>query len=108
MAQGVVFGMGKHEWMNPVINNIFRMATISPTPKITDAELEKLAHDFMNDPAFAHIREDEKLWDAIAGEGLVGCEQELVRLMDCMPPAHADAPELSFGQINDLVHEIRP
>ena len=81
---------------------------MNPTPKkLTDAALEKVAHDFMNNPAFAHIREDEKLWDGIAGEGLVGCEQELVRLMDSMPPAHVDAPELSLAQMNDLVHELR-
>jgi hypothetical protein len=82
---------------------------MNPTPSpITDAELEKIAHDFMNDPAFAPIHEDGKLWGAIAGERLVGCEQGLVRLMDCMPPAHDDAPELSLAQINDLVHELRP
>jgi hypothetical protein len=56
---------------------------VNPTPKkLTDAALEKVAHDFMNDPAFAHIREEEKLWDSIIGEGLEGCEAELEKFAE--------------------------
>ena len=47
------------------------------TKHLTDAQLEKVAHDFMNDPACAHIREDEKWWDSFVNEGLDSCESEL-------------------------------
>ena len=34
--------------------------------------------------------------------------RKLVAFMDAMPSAHADAPELTPEQINNLVHELRP
>lgn len=30
-----------------------------------------------------------------------------IAFMDALPPAHADAPELSLENINKLVHELR-
>lgn len=35
-----------------------------------EAELERVAEVFMNDPAFAECRDDEKLWDATVADGL--------------------------------------
>lgn len=35
-----------------------------------EAELDRLAHTYMTDPAFAVCREDEKLWDVTVGDGL--------------------------------------
>lgn len=34
--------------------------------------------------------------------------KRLTQFMDAMPPANADAPELSEEEINKLVHELRP
>ena len=34
--------------------------------------------------------------------------RKLVELMDNMPPTHADAPNLTLEQFNELVHELRP
>ena len=35
-----------------------------------ETELERVAEVFMNDPAFAECRDDEKLWDATVSDGL--------------------------------------
>jgi len=35
-----------------------------------EAELESIAEAFVTDPAFAECRDDEKRWDATAGDGL--------------------------------------
>ncbi len=34
--------------------------------------------------------------------------RKLVQLMDAMPSANADAPNLTLDQLNKLVHELRP
>lgn len=34
--------------------------------------------------------------------------RRLTQFMDAMPPANADAPELTLEEINKLVHELRP
>ena len=34
--------------------------------------------------------------------------QQMVRFMDAMPPAHAQAPDLSLEALTQLVHELRP
>lgn len=34
--------------------------------------------------------------------------KQLLMLMDDMPPANADAPELTLEQIDQWVHELRP
>ncbi len=37
-----------------------------------EAELGKLAEQYMSDPAFAECRADEALWDVTVGDGLEG------------------------------------
>ena len=37
-----------------------------------EAALEKLAEQYMTDPAFADCRADEALWDVTLGDGLEG------------------------------------
>jgi hypothetical protein len=34
--------------------------------------------------------------------------RQLLKFMDAMPSAHADAPNLTIEQLNELVHELRP
>jgi hypothetical protein len=34
--------------------------------------------------------------------------QKMIRHMDEMPAANADAPDLTLADINSLVHELRP
>jgi hypothetical protein len=51
-----------------------RSEVIAQLMKIALAEretaLEKIAETYINDPAFAQCREDEKLWDVTVGDGL--------------------------------------
>ena len=35
-----------------------------------EAELERVAEAFMNDPEFAQCREDDALWDVTVADGL--------------------------------------
>ena len=35
-----------------------------------EAELENIAEAFLTDPAFAECRDEERLWDVTAGDGL--------------------------------------
>jgi len=35
-----------------------------------EAELESIAEAYLTDPAFSKCRDDEKLWDVTAGDGL--------------------------------------
>jgi hypothetical protein len=41
-------------------------------------------------------------------EVAVANAQKMIRYMDEMPAANADAPDLTLADINTLVHELRP
>lgn len=84
---------------------------MNPTPKkLTDAELEKVAHDFMNDPAYAHIQEEEKWWDSFVGDGLDSCESDLEKFAEAKRWVRFPAPKttIQIRRINNPAYDGMP
>jgi hypothetical protein len=84
---------------------------VNPTPKkLTDAELEKVAHDLMNDPAYTHIREEEKWWDSFVGDGLDSCESDLEKFAEAKRWVKFPAPKttIQIRRINNPAYDDMP